>query len=256
MAGRRFLVTRPAEEAAELADLLRAEGAEAIVAPTIRIEPLEGEALARLDTAARELADGAFEWVAFTSVRAVDAVLGRLAALGYGPFPAVVRARLAAIGTATADRLAEAGLRAELVPERFTTEGLAQAFPEGTGRVLTPRADVAPDGLEDALAARGWSPTRVDAYRTELPDALPDEALRALREGRIDAVVFTSASTVRGFERLVSGVGLPPAVCIGPVTAEAARAAGLEVAAVAEPHTVEGVVAALVGLSGRLSWSG
>ena len=79
---------------------------------------------------------------------------------------------------------------------------------------------------------------------------MPAEATRALREQRVDAVTFTSASTVEGFV-LAAGPVLravgrkPKAVCIGPVTAAAARKAGLSVAAVARPHTIEGLMAAL-----------
>ena len=85
------------------------------------------------------------------------------------------------------------------MPTTFTTAGLARAFPRGTGRVLCARADIAPAGLEDALAAKGWSPLRVDAYRTRLARSLPADARAALRDGRVDAITFTSASTVRGF---------------------------------------------------------
>jgi uroporphyrinogen-III synthase len=112
--------------------------------------------------------------------------------------------------------------------------------------VLCARADVAPEGLEDALAAKGWSPVRVDAYRTRTPKALPAEARRALSGGSVDAVTFTSASTVRGFVAQLGEVrGVPKVICIGPVTAREARAHGFTVHAVARPHTVEGLIAAL-----------
>ncbi|HEY6568345.1 MAG TPA: uroporphyrinogen-III synthase [Actinomycetota bacterium] len=108
------------------------------------------------------------------------------------------------------------------------------------------RADIAPEGLEEALATKGWTPTRVDAYRTKMPRTLPREAREALREGGVDAVTFTSASTVRGFVGALGAVkGAPKVVCIGPVTAREAREHGLIVHAVATPHTIEGVMAAL-----------
>ena len=245
LAGRRILVTRPPDEASELSARLRARGAEPIDAPTIEIRPVVGEALDRLDAAVRDLAEGRFDWVVFTSVRAVDAVQGRLAAQGYGPFPYVVRASRGAIGAATADRLRDAGIEPNLVPEAFTTQSLAEAFPEGRGRVLTPRADVAPEGLEAALAAKGWDPLRVDAYRTVFPDTLPPEAGRALRSGAIDAIAFTSASTVRGFVRVAAVPAGAAVACIGPVTAAECEANAIPVTAVADPHTVDGLVLAL-----------
>jgi uroporphyrinogen-III synthase len=96
------------------------------------------------------------------------------------------------------------------------------------------------------LEAKGWSPLRVEAYRTRLVRVLPPDARAALEEGRAQAITFTSASTVRGFVNAAPTVsGAPRIVCIGPVTAREARGHGFVVAAVARPHTIEGVVAAL-----------
>ena len=112
--------------------------------------------------------------------------------------------------------------------------------------MLCARADIAPEGLEEALGAKGWSPVRIDAYRTRFPRSLPKVGRDALRRGEVDAVTFTSASTVRGFVGALGPVrGTPKIVCIGPVTAKEARAHGFKVAAVAEPHTMEGLVGAL-----------
>jgi uroporphyrinogen-III synthase len=104
--------------------------------------------------------------------------------------------------------------------------------------------------LEAAVAAKGWTPVRVDAYRTRLIRSLPGEVRTALKAGRVDAVTFTSVSTVDGFlgaagATLDAAPHRPKAVCIGPVTAQAARSGGLRVAGVARPHTIEGLVATL-----------
>ena len=132
------------------------------------------------------------------------------------------------------------------MPRSFTTAGLVRAFPRGEGRVLCARADIAPAGMEDALAAKGWTPVRVDAYRTRMARSMPMEARVALRDGEVDAITFTSASTVRGFVGAMGVVrGNPKVVAIGPVTAREARAHGLRVSAVARPHTVDGLVASL-----------
>jgi uroporphyrinogen-III synthase len=111
--------------------------------------------------------------------------------------------------------------------------------------VLLPRADIASRELEDAMRGKGWTPKRVQAYRTRVPRSLPAEVRRALKQDRVDAIVFTSASTVDGFVRLAGTQDGPKVVCIGPVTARTARDAGFRVHAVARPHTVEGLVAAL-----------
>jgi uroporphyrinogen-III synthase len=237
LAGRTVLVTRPRPEADALARLLERRGATAIVAPAIELVPVRSAALTR---ALGELAEGAFAWVTLTSPRTVDVLAEHLS-------PGRLRAKIAAVGDGTAERFRAWSRRdPDLVPKAFTTAALGRAFPRGTGRVLTPRADVAPEGLEDALARKGWSPTRVDAYRTRMPRSLPPEARMALRSGGVDAVTFTSASTVRGFVRAMGVVrGNPKVVCIGPVTAREAREHGLRVHAVANPHTVEGLVGAV-----------
>lgn len=240
LAGRRILVTRPGEAAESLSERLRAEGAEPIEAPAIEILPVLDTG--PLDQAIRELAEGGFRWVAFTSVRAVDAILDRM--LLAVP-DTTIRARVAAVGPATAEQLQRNGVPVDVVADPHTTDALAAVFPRGEGRVLLPRADIAPDGLEDELAGKGWTPVRVDAYHTRFPEELPDEARRALDEGRVDAVAFTSSSSVEGFVRMAGVREGLRVVCIGPVTAEAAHRAGFTVDAVSSPHTIDGLVKAL-----------
>ena len=235
-----MLVTRPADQSAALATLLRRLGARAIVAPAIEIVPARSAALTR---ALHELQRGGFVWLTLTSRATVDMLASRL------PGPrAIEDTEVATIGDGTAAAFRRWARRdPDLVPPTFTTTGLARSFPRGSGRVLCARADIAPPGLEDALARKGWTPTRVDAYRTRFPRSLPEEAREALRRGEVDAVTFTSASTVRGFVGALGVVkGSPKVVCIGPVTATEARSHGLVVHAVARPHTMEGVAAAIV----------
>lgn len=238
LAGRTVLITRPADRSGTLTDALRDRGAHIIFAPTIRIVPLRSAALT---AALKDLRSGGYRWLTLTSRATVDMLARRL------DDPEDIRARVAVIGEGTADTFRNwAGREPDLGPTTFTTAALARAFPRGTGRVLCARADIAPEGLERALAQKGWSPERVDAYGTRMPGALPPEARRALARGAVDALTFTSASTVRGFVGAVDVVrGDPKVVCIGPVTSREARSAGLRVSAVAKPHTMEGVVAAL-----------
>lgn len=239
------MVTRPADQSKALVSALRRLGAHAIVAPAIEIVPARSAALTR---ALHDLEAGAFSWMTLTSRATVEMLSTRL------PAPSALGAtEVAAIGDGTAEAFRRwARRRPDLVPATFTTVGLARAFPRGTGRVLCARADIAPEGLEEALAAKGWSPTRVDAYRTRMPRALPAEARQALRSGAVDAITFTSASTVRGFVGALGSVkGPPKVVCIGPVTAAEARARGLTVHAVATPHTIDGLVEAVVRVLGR-----
>lgn len=241
--GRVVMVTRPPDQAGELAELLRARGAEVIEAPAISIEEVAPGG--PLDEAIRAAAGGKYAWVVFTSAAGADAWFRRADALGLGA--GGLRALVAAVGGGTGEALAGWGRSPDLVPETFTTRALGETFPEGSGGVLMARADAAPGDLERAVAAKGWRVVRVDAYRTVLADGLPSGARGALDAGRVDAVTFTSASTVRGFVRAAGG--LPDgvvAVCIGPVTAEAARQSGFRVGAEADPHTAQGLVEAVV----------
>jgi uroporphyrinogen-III synthase len=238
-------VTRPEEDVRSLGDRLRELGAEAIEAPTIEILPIEDTSI--LDSALVSVAAGRFSWVVFTSPRAVAAVDERLGAQRLEFPPAQ---RVAAIGPGTRQRLRDIGITAEFTAEPHTTEALARGFPRGEGMVLLPRADIATEELEEELRTKGWTPVRVDAYRTRTPDRLPAEAAAAIGAGRVDAVCFTSASTVRGFVTMAGVVRGPRVVCIGPVTARAAEESGLRVDAVAEPHTIDGLVAALERLLG------
>jgi uroporphyrinogen-III synthase len=240
LAGRTILVTRPVDRSERLVNVLDQRRATVIAAPSIQLKPVRSAELTR---ALRDLAAGDFAWIVLTSpatVRMLDERLDR---------PQDVRAEVAAIGEGTAAAFARWARREpKLLPKTFTVEGLARAFPRGEGRVLCARADIAPDGLEDALATKGWTPTRVDAYRTVFPKTLPKPARTALAAGDVDAITFTSASTVRGFLGALGTteiVGAPKVICIGPVTAKEARSRGMKVHAVADPHTTDGVVAAL-----------
>lgn len=240
LAGRTILVTRPIDRSERLVNLLDQRGATVIAAPSIELRRVRSADLTR---ALRDLAGGGFAWIVLTSpatVRMLDERLGG---------PDDVHADVAAIGEGTAAAFARWAKREPaLLPRTFTVDGLARAFPRGAGRVLCARADIAPDGLEDALAAKGWSPTRVDAYRTVFPKTLPTRATAALAAGEVDAITFTSASTVHGFQQALGATeiaGRPKVVCIGPVTAKRAREAGMTVRAVADPHTTDGLVDAL-----------
>ena len=240
--GRVVLVTRPAPRGATLVERLRAAGADALAAPTIEIDPapLGGP----LDDAIELAAHGAFSWVVFTSAAGVAAWWRRAEAQVVGA-PA---AAIAAVGDATADALRARGVDPDLVPPSFTTASLGAAFPSGSGLVLLARADLATAELEDVLRSKGWTAERVDAYRVRYAEELPAEVGEALRSGRIGVVTFTSPSTVEGFVRLAGTPSDPLVVCIGPVTAEAARSHGFAVAAVADPHTEDGLVDAVVAL--------
>src|SRR5205085_11312088 len=148
-----------------------------------------------------------------------------------------------AIGPGTAAALAGRGVVADLVPERFVAESVVDAFPTGNGRVLLPRSSVARYARPAGLTVKGWHVDVVEAYRTQLADPTPDELAAA---AKADAITFTSSSTVTNYVEVAGLDAVPPVVaCIGPVTADTARATGLRVDVVADEHTIDGLVTAL-----------
>jgi uroporphyrinogen-III synthase len=216
--------------------------------PAIRIEPAADQA--PLHDALRRL--GSYDWVVFTSVNGVEILVRELHATGLAVDLLEAR-RLAAIGPATARALADLGLRPALVPEEFIAESLIAGLGDVTGRrVLLPRASGARPVLPEALRRRGAEVDELAVYRAVVADGSA-AGLAELRRG-VDAVTFTSPSTVRGFVALAGRAGLDPGrlpgepavACIGPVTAGAAEKARLAPRVIAETYTGEGLIQALI----------
>jgi len=252
--GRRIAVTRAREQAGELARALEALGAQVIAAPMIRIEPLSD--LAPLGAALTQLAR--YAWLVFTSQNTVEVVCERLPEWGLAPHD-LARAAVAAIGPATAAALARHGVAPDLVPEEFVAEAVVGALAargELRGkRVLLPRARAARDALPDGLRRLGAVVDVIPVYDT-VRETGDDGGLAAeILAGRIDAVTFTSSSTVRHFVDIVgpeaATSGRFAAAVIGPVTAATARELGLAVAVEAEEYTIPGLVEALVRYFGE-----
>jgi uroporphyrinogen III methyltransferase / synthase len=244
--GKRIVVTRARSQAASLSDRLAAAGATVIEMPATRIEPLDAaplrDALSRLDE---------FGWIAFTSQNAVRLFWDALRESGRDA-RALSGAKLAAVGPATADALLARGLAVDVAPDRFVAEALLDALrgrrDVARARVLYATADGARDTLQLGLEELGATVERIDLYRSVLDGAGAEELEHRLTAGGADLVTFTSASSVTNF---VDAVGLDaarraPAASIGPITSEAARAAGLDVAVEAIESTIPGLAAAIV----------
>lgn len=242
---RRIIITRPEGQGDALAQQLRALGYEPVAVPAIAIEP--PASFDALDRAIRDLPR--FDWALFTSRNGVEALFDRRAVVApAAPLPG----RLAAIGPGTADALAARGYPGAWVPSRFLSVAVADEMPAEAGqRVLRVRAAAASELPTRRLRARGIEVVDVVAYRTvEAPPGSRARLDQAMRQGA-EAVVFTSASTVRGLVKLASETGWTAAlsrlllVAIGPVTARALAQAGLRAGIVAQSHTAEGIAAAL-----------
>ncbi|MBV8582981.1 MAG: uroporphyrinogen-III C-methyltransferase [Candidatus Eremiobacteraeota bacterium] len=245
--GKRILLTRPAAQAAELAEAIRALGGDPVVAPTIAVEPPDD-----LRTAHRAIDElSGYAWVVFTSRNGVDAFFERLAALD-ADARYVGKTRVAAIGSKTAERLRHYGVRPDLIPAEFVSEELARTLIEAArpgDRVLIYRAQEARDVLPQMLADAGLQTAVVSAYKT-VGVRDPDFAAKVRSA---DAIAFSSASTVTGFSALLGGDAHAceatrgkVVACIGPIAAQAARAAGLRVEVVAREYTADGLLDALL----------
>ncbi len=251
--GRRIVVTRAAHQAAELSDRLRALGALPIQLPTIAIGPPADEEAAK--GALSSLS--AYDIVTFTSPNGVRAFFEGLAREGRDS-RALGGLTVAAMGPGTALTLKGYGITADIVPDRFIAEALAEAIiaagAEGKN-ILLFRAEGARDILPRLLREAGAAVTDAGAYRSIPADISDGEISRAF-DGA-DLMVFTSASTASNLgailaeKRKKGGVdfsarAVPPAVCLGPITTEAATKAGFSVEAEADEYTIEGLVSALI----------
>jgi uroporphyrinogen III methyltransferase/synthase len=246
--GRSVVVTRARAQASGLAATLRALGAEVVELPAIRIEPrIGGDEVRRAVDAIHSYA-----LVCLTSPNGVRLLFEALAAAGLDA-RALAGATVAAIGPGTARELAKHGVAADIVPERFVAEALAEALAgvEVAGRpALVARAAEARDVLPDALRERGAEVDVVALYETVREEPEP-EAVEAAQSA--DYVTFTSSSTVTNLAEALDGrfPGSARVVSIGPITSEAARAAGLEVHVEAERHDIDGLLDALLADAAR-----
>lgn len=241
LAGLRVLVTRPSSQSADWVRALEAAGATALAYPTIRVEP--PSSFQPLDDALADLAR--YDWIVFTSAAAVRFTLSR--------FPPTLdlrsldRPRVAAVGPGTAHALAAAGLTPSVVPADARQEGLLAALgplPRGT-RVLFPQAVGGRELLREALGAAGCSVDVVPASRTVAAHPLPVPPA-------FDVATFASPSALNAFLAAFGTAGLNGAMVavIGPTTAAAASAAGLQPVVVAEAPTAEALISAIAAARG------
>ncbi len=255
---KRIVVTRTRDQASELVSLLENNGAECIEFPTISLEPVESYEI--LDRALEEIEN--FHWVLFTSINAVDYFFKRLFASGKdvrelkGP-------KIAAVGKVTAEALACRGIKADLLPDEFTGDGLAETLINKGVKdlnILIPRAVKARETLPERLKDAGAEVTLAPVYRNVLPksiegEKLKGELLQALEEKRVDMVTFTSSSTVKNFitlldingpeelRDLMSGVAV---ATIGPITAKTAESCGLQIDVQPAEFTIPCMVESIV----------
>jgi uroporphyrinogen III methyltransferase/synthase len=265
--GQRVLVTRPAQQADDLARPLADLGAEVLLQPAIEIRPPDDwsavdRAIERLDQ---------FDWLVFSSSNGVRMMLERLMASGVREHPddndasldvAIGRltpparrdlrvlgsVKLAAIGPGTAEALARYHLRADLVPNEFRAEALALALKGGAAgkRFLLVRASRGREVLAEELTKAGAIVEQVVVYDSVDVAAPSTEVAEQMAAGRIDWTTVTSSAIARSLARLFGeSLHQTRLASISPITSETLRELGYEPAAEAQEYTLEGVVEAI-----------
>lgn len=251
--GLRIGIARPRAQCGPTAARLLELGAQPVLMPAIEILPPEdwGE----VDSVLHQLDE--FDWIVFTSVNGVQAFFGRLWEAGRD-LRALGRAQLAAIGKGTAEALVDFHVRADLVPESFCAEALADALRPHVARrrVLWPRASRGRDVLSHELKAAKADLRELVVYRNVDVEAFEPAVIAALEAGEIDWIGLSSPSIVRGVARLLPAGATThlgnrlKLASISPVTTAAARECHLPISAEADESTWEGIVQAIAKASG------
>lgn len=253
--GKRILVTRSRAQASDLVNRIEELGGEPYEFPVIEtVYPEAPELKQGLKDAFDRL--GEYDWVFFTSTNGVDYFFRHLKEQGKD-IRQLHRARIAAVGPATADALGQRGIIPVELPDRFQQEGLIESLGSqllAGQKVFLPRGDLARNWLPEKLAEMGLEVTSAVMYQTIAGREDDPELIRLLEEGGIHAVTFTSSSTVNNLLSILQRMGVqdPAALlqgvevaCIGEITAKTARDAGLEVGIIAEEATLDSLVRSL-----------
>lgn len=241
------MVTRPESLRDPLAERLRLLGAEVVAQPAIRITPPADWQPA--DAALARLSE--FDWLVFSSANGVRFLLDRLSETGKTPsaFP-----KLAAIGPGTADELAAHGLAADLVPDQYRAEALAEVLARNAKgrRFLLARASRGREVLAEQLVAAGAAVEQIVVYSSVDVEYADPTVTAMLHSGRIDWITVTSSAIARSLARLFGDdLFRAKLAAISPITSATLRELGHAPAVEAGEFTVEGLLAALIEATGR-----
>src|SRR5581483_3674740 len=254
--GQRIVVTRTREQASELTRRLTELSAEVLEIPTIRIAPTDRHQ----DLADALLELNSYDWIVFTSPNGVTMFFETFFK-AFEDMRDLGGMRIAAVGPSTAAKLKELHLKVDLMPEEYVTAKIARAFADYESienlKILLMRAEVANPDLPKELESMGAIVDDVACYKTVPETEDRTGAVAKLLEEGADWVTFTSSSTVENFHARFDLPALAkkfPRVklaSIGPETTKTLAGLGLKPAAEAKPHTIDGLVKAVVGAGGK-----
>lgn len=245
--GVRVALTRAIHQAEDLARPLRALGADVILVPVIAIEAVaHPEALRRAVAQCDE-----YDWIIFSSANAVSAFIAEL----LPRTPQNCKARIAAIGPATKKMAEMRGFSVAVTPDRYVSEALVEALGEDLRdqRILIPSAAITRDVIGPALRKRGAKVNIIEVYRNVIPPEAESKARAAFQDPYPHWVTFSSSSAVDNLLALIGrdAISRVKIASIGPVTSATVRKHGLDVAAEANPHTVQGLVEAILAIQAQ-----
>ncbi len=249
LAGKTILITRARGQSGDFTTQLKKVGAEVIEFPTIEIvPPLHWE---EVDRAMDQLKS--YDWIIFTSANGVDFFWQRMMERGKNlRLPSSLE--VCAIGPATANRLKMKRVFVHYIPKEFIAESILEGFEKMAikgKRILLARAKKARDILPKGLKEIGAEVDVVAVYRTIRSKGGSKRLQRLLAEGKIDAIAFTSSSTVNHFaellkqeelKKLLKGIAI---ACIGPVTSRTAKEWKLKVRIQPKRYTIPGLTRAI-----------
>jgi len=247
--GRTVLVTRASDQAGEFNAILEKYGAIPVGFPTIRTGP--PASWKPLDRGIKDLA--AYDWAIFTSVNGVKYFFERLTKLGKD-LRELKGVKICAIGPRTARAIEELNIRVDMTPKVFRAEAILKSLGRGGikgKKFILPRALVAREILPETIRELGGAIDVLPAYRTVRPRKKAGQMKEKIFGGEIDAITFTSSSTVTNFMRFFKKNeaekinSLARVACIGPITADTAESFGLKVDIMPESYTIPALAEAL-----------
>lgn len=243
--GKNILITRARSQASKLTTALEELGANCIEAPAIKIAPPDDNYVS-LDNAITKIHD--YDWIIFTSTNGVERFFARLNEKNLDA-RCLSNAKIAAIGTATADKLKNYGIIADKIPTMFKAEGILEVLQNDIqkgSKVLIPRAQKAREALPIGLRQMGAIVDVAETYCTKMADTNKDDIKDLLKNNQIDMVTFTSSSTVENLLKLIDGektlLNNVKIAVIGPITAKTCKNNGLKVDIEADVYTIDGLV--------------
>ncbi len=261
LSGKTVLITRGEKQAGELSRMLKKYGAQTVEAAVIEIG--EPKSWKPLDTALGAIQD--YDWIIFASTNAVASVVGRCTAFG-ADYLKTSGVKIAAIGSATQEKLLLAGIKTDFQPSKFVAEEFVEDFCAAHNvngkRFLLPRTNAGRTVIADGLKKQGGKVDMVEAYSTNLPKnkkEVSEKLHELLSERRVDVITFASSQTAKNFvdllqvdssyastEKLRELLASVVIAAIGPVTAKTCRELIGNVDVEADEHTTQGLVASLI----------